>query len=78
MEICSLNQRSDDTQPSVVVLSVFGHEVERRHTITGVVFFLLLPSTEKEEEKTKYKADTNARAHTHTHVVFIPHSTDTH
>lgn len=32
MEICGLNQRSDDTQPSVVVLSVLGHEVGRKHT----------------------------------------------
>lgn len=39
MEICDLNQRSDDTQPSVVVLSVFGHEVKRKYTIR--IFFLL-------------------------------------
>lgn len=39
MEICSLNQHSDDTQPSVVVLSVFGHEVKRKYTIW--IFFLL-------------------------------------
>lgn len=37
MEICDLNQRSDDTQPSVVVLSVFGHEVKRKYTI--LIFF---------------------------------------
>lgn len=39
MEICGLNQRSGDTQPSVVVLSVFGHEVERKHTIADFFFF---------------------------------------
>lgn len=41
MEICDLNQRSDDTQPSVVVLSVFGHEVKRKYTIVIFFFFLL-------------------------------------
>lgn len=41
MEICGLNQRSDDTQPSVVVLSVLGHEVERKHTITDFFFLFL-------------------------------------
>lgn len=40
MEICSLNQHSDDTQPSVVLLSVFGHEVKRKHT-QSAFFFLL-------------------------------------
>ena len=64
MEMCGLNQRSDDTQPSVVVLSVFGHEVERKHTIAEFVFF---PSFFK-----KHKEDTNVRAHshslTHTHT----------
>lgn len=39
MEICGLNQRSDDTKPSVVVLSVFGHEVERKHTIAEFLLF---------------------------------------
>lgn len=51
MEICDLNQRSDDTQPSVVVLSVFGHEVKRKYTI--LIFFVCV---------VKYKADTNAHS----------------
>lgn len=55
MEICGLNQRSDDTQPSAVVLSVLGHEVDRKHTII-FSFFL------------KHKADTNAHTHTHRHT----------
>lgn len=33
VEIWGSNQRCDDTQPSVVVLSVLGQEVERKHTI---------------------------------------------
>lgn len=49
MEIYALNQRSDDTQPSVVVLSVLGHKVKRKHTI--VDFF------------SEHKADTNANTH---------------
>lgn len=57
MEIHGLNQRSDDTQPSVVVLSVFGHEVERKHTMAE--FFSLLK---------KHEADTIARGHAHTHT----------
>lgn len=40
MEICDLNQRSDDTQPSVVVLSVSGHEVKGKYTIRIFFFFL--------------------------------------
>lgn len=63
MEICGLNQRSDDTQPSVVVLSVFGHEVERKHTNADIFF-------------SKYKADTNACMHTHT--VCSCNATQTH
>lgn len=61
MEICGLNQRSDDTQPSVVVLSVFGHEVERKHTIT-----------ELKKRRKKSKADTTAHAHTHTKTQCVP------
>lgn len=52
MEICGLNQRSDDTQPSVVVLSVFGHEVERKHTISLFFSFFV-----------KYKEDDNVCTH---------------
>lgn len=42
VEICDLNQRSDDTQPSVVVLSVSGHEVKGKYTIRIFFSFLFL------------------------------------
>lgn len=78
-EICGLNQRSDDTQPSVVVLSVLGHEVGRKHTI--VVFISVFKqiqihrrtqrvcrrhSTQK-HMYTIADAHTNAKAHTSSH-----------
>lgn len=38
VEIRGSNQRCDDTQPSVVVLSVLGQEVEGKHTIADLFF----------------------------------------
>lgn len=60
MEICGLNQRSDDTQPSVVVLSVFGHEVERKHTITEL---------KKRRKKAKQSRYNCTRTHTYKNAV---------
>ncbi len=66
MEICGLNQRSDDTQPSVVVLSVFGHEVERKHTIADFFFSI------KKKKSKKNTKQIQMRAHTQC-VVAVPH-----
>lgn len=69
MEICGLNQRSDDTQPSVVVLSVFGHEVERKHTLAEFFSFFKIQS--------RYKC-LQTHTNTHTRYSFVPQQTHMH
>lgn len=82
-ETRGLNQRSDDIQPSVVVLSVLGHEVERKHTMTDVFllfFFFHMKQIDKHKHRvcswlpscTKRRTRSHKSATTHTSYPLVP------